>query len=729
MSSSIAIGYSTTYLIGRTRHMQQPASHPKTVFRACIAAALRTSPALMTQLVQAVDQVLAARQTDEHYLLERALLADGLRLLRRHEQPLVQGFAAALLESMAGDARAASAAAPAKAALESGEFTLIDDGEMQAQVELAKVQQATLHATEAVLCELDTYVSAALGLQRVQPERNPLRPENYIRALQQTVGATGVAPEVRQLWMQHMRELLGKLLAQEYADAIVSLRTQGVQPVGYVVLPAPAGKPQPAPDPAAGRDSDATPAQADDELLDMNSLRELLAGSAPAAAAPAQPPAQAPTALADGPGSALTGAIAPLCTQPVRDAAPTAQALPAAQQAARASRVVDPGQRQLLANEIAAQIRKLPGVAQVPVDMLDFAVGPWAQVIAHARLKRSASGAERQDDPNGYQALVPLLLWSTQPRLTRKAPERLNEAIPGLLARLRRGLKSIQYPAPQTSAFLQRLVALHQAAFENRAHTPVPASVHELASGFAPVSIPMSIPAPLPAPLSTPAPASEFAETLRAPAVVTEPAPAPIASPMSVPEPQTGPGAQAPASAQTPGPVQAFAPGGRSAPAAQPTPAPGLPPAPGPEAQPAAAALPQSGAEAVSAAPSGPTPHAPVAADPAPQADAPASSAHADFVVGAWVELSTHGRAVRTQLTWVNPQGTLFLFTAPDASTQSMTRRMRDKFAAEGLLRVLPPAPPDPDPAPDPAKAPQSRPLPSFFPSSLFPSSRLGKSR
>ena len=63
---------------------------------------------------------------------------------------------------------------------------------------------------------------------------------------------------------------------------------------------------------------------------------------------------------------------------------------------------------------------------------------------------------------------------------------------------------------------------------------------------------------------------------------------------------------------------------------------------------------------------------------------------YADFKIGVWVELVTNGRVVRTQLTWTSPHGTLFLFTAPDASTQSMTRRMRDKLASEGMLRVAP---------------------------------------
>ncbi|HTH11288.1 MAG TPA: peptidase, partial [Acidovorax sp.] len=80
-------------------------------------------------------------------------------------------------------------------------------------------------------------------------------------------------------------------------------------------------------------------------------------------------------------------------------------------------------------------------------------------------------------------------------------------------------------------------------------------------------------------------------------------------------------------------------------------------------------------------------------AGPPDSAQAPVEEApdpYADFVIGAWVELVTNGRVVHTQLTWASPHGTLFLFTAADASTQSMTRRMRDKLAAEGLLRVVP---------------------------------------
>jgi hypothetical protein len=53
------------------------------------------------------------------------------------------------------------------------------------------------------------------------------------------------------------------------------------------------------------------------------------------------------------------------------------------------------------------------------------------------------------------------------------------------------------------------------------------------------------------------------------------------------------------------------------------------------------------------------------------------------------VELRNERQQLRTRLTWVSPQQSLFLFTAADGSTQSMTRRMRDKLVAKGQLRRI----------------------------------------
>ena len=783
----------------------------------------------MGQLVKVTQGALTSDESINRNIQQRNLISDSLRLLNQHEAALVKGYSMALLEIFAeGPARAKGLAAE-DTGMDFGELSLLDDNEVQAQVELSKAQQSALHATDAVLAELNTLVSAAQGLRSVQPERNPLRPESYIRALQQVVGDTGVPADVRQLWMQQMRDLLGQLLVGEYKRAIASLREHGVQPVGYAVLAGPSGHAGrggsgagqsrgygrtdygtgyggPATDygsdysgyghsvnapmgeqggypggygpaghgPAGygrGGFANSTDWQGDlqqapmapsaeEALLTVGILRQMLAGGDPFdqrayGAVPvmhgrpaagrsgwADPRVGSASAHSDFDGAyhpsgaaaeaiediaqlerlvgrlasagsqsgslqaSLSGWRAPAGVAPVLYAtmpmdgalrstaiaievvgrmmdniAQDARLLPSVQQAVKrleptlnqlvqhdarfftdeahpARRLLDeltqrslvfsvetaPGfsrfmrlvneavdhlasceikdagpfesvlkalqsawdvqeknssaqaqeqqkesriaeQRAMLAEQIAADIRKLPDIDQVPADVLDFAAGPWSDVIALAQVLSDG----QKDDPGGYLALVPVLLWSAQTDLTRQDPERLTEAIPGLLAKLRRGLKTIQYPAVQTSGLLQRLVGLHQAAFEKPAASPVQAA---------------------------PPPTAPDAQDL-------------------VRDADTDVGGDAPA---------------QSSPS-----------------------------------------------DPASENSAPIPATEPDpfaaFVVGAWVDLVTNGRLVHTQLTWSSPQGTLFLFTAPDASTQSMTRRMRNKLASEGLLRVVPARP------------------------------------
>jgi hypothetical protein len=263
-----------------------------------------------------------------------------------------------------------------------------------------------------------------------------------------------------------------------------------------------------------------------------------------------------------------------------------------AYQEAQQKALLQAEQREMLAEKIAADIRTLAQDGAPPPDIVDFAAGPWADVIALAQVSKPADSEE--DDPGGYLALVPVLFWSSQPDVARLDLERLNDCIPSLLAKLRKGLKTVAYPAAQSSALLQRLVALQQQALE-KPREPAPADAAKESTVTADAAAGGS-------PLNGVTPPGDGDSTFAGVELTQAPD-----------LPGTGD-----ASAEVP-------------------------------------------------------------VDP-----------YAAFVVGAWVELTTNGRVVRTQLTWASPHGTLFLFTAPDASTQSMTRRMRDKLAADGSLRVVP---------------------------------------
>lgn len=743
--------------------MQNPAIRSRTVFRACVVNAVREGETLIADLIKVTRGALSSQENELRDIARRNLAGDALRLLNQHEPAMVKSFPMALLEIFADGPGAAKPRQSGSSPLDFGELSLIDDDEVQAQVELSRAHQLALHATDAILAELNGLVSAAQGFNRVQPERNPLRPENYIRALQQVVGETGVAAPVRDLWMQNMRDLLGQQLVGVYKRAVQSLREQGIQPVGYgvsamaglgrggqtgyggynsgwtgaggsgyggSVYGAPAtgyGNPS-----AYGRAgmasgwSDPGPGmlgtEAEEALLTVGILRQMLAGGGdpfdvlrapqqvmampPGAVAPAgghypsaavseamedmaqlerlvgrlaqgQPgyvPSVQPGYVPSGQGStrslygvsfghavespalaaevvarmmenisqdqrllpsmqramlslepairqlvrhdnrffsdnqhparrmldeltqrslAFTNeessrfkrfmrlvdqAVSHLAQQEITDGAPFEAVLKALESTwdaqerkiqerreadERAQREIE--RRELLTEKIAANIRALPGVAHVPADVMDFAAGPWAAVVALAQM--NAAESDTDGDPGGYLALVPLLFWSVQSGQVGNALAELIDAIPGLLAKLREGLATIEHPEAEVNAFIERLVHLHQQVLE--------------------------------APLSEPEAEGESLDSLAPPE--DEP-------------PQT------------------------------------------------------------------------VEAD----LTAPAPPAVEDgFVIGAWVDLVSNGKVMRTQLTWTSPHKTLFLFTAADNSTQSMTRRMRDKLAAEGALRIV----------------------------------------
>ncbi|GKT23082.1 DUF1631 family protein [Acidovorax sp. SUPP3334] len=217
--------------------MSLSASRSRTVFRACVVNAVRQGEALMGRLTSVTQGALASDESSERNIQQRTVLADALRLIKQHEDTLAKAYPMALLEVFAeGPAPSSARARPAdETGIDFGELSLMDESEVLAQVELSRAQQIAVHATEATLAELNTLVSSAQGLQRVQPERNPLRPENYIRALQQVVGETGVSADIRQVWMAHMRKVLGDELVAVYKAAAQTLRDNGIAPVGYAV--------------------------------------------------------------------------------------------------------------------------------------------------------------------------------------------------------------------------------------------------------------------------------------------------------------------------------------------------------------------------------------------------------------------------------------------------------------------------------------------------------------
>ncbi len=122
-------------------------------------------------------------------------------------------------------------------------------------------------------------------------------------------------------------------------------------------------------------------------------------------------------------------------------------------------------QRAVLAQIMVRDVLQRPEAVQVPSAILDFICGPWAQVVAHARIADS-TGA---DDPGHFAGLIDALMWSAQPALTQQDPSALRQMVPDLLHKLQLGLASIGYPAEQVAGFFLALEQQHQRGLDTQA--------------------------------------------------------------------------------------------------------------------------------------------------------------------------------------------------------------------------------------------------------------------
>lgn len=317
------------------------------------------------------------------------------------------------------------------------------------------------------------------------------------------------------------------------------------------------------------------------------------------------------------------------------------------------------------AEQIAAAIRRLPSAQGVPDDILEFATGPWAEVIAS--VQEPVDGSEARD-PGGYLALVPSLLWSVSAHAGRDT-DRLVALAPRLQARLRAGLRSVGRTEEEIQAFAARLAGLHQDALDaGVVRQPIesvdiyldsiPPTIYgsdsvlaSLSSSTGAATLGQTTPGSLAARL----PQSLFG------VAASLPVPLDVRQPMG-----DDIGALTEQDLELPEALQDELPATQAAQAPQ-----------------ALAGL--AGQAALAGGEAAPMPAEPALPLEPPPPVVPVVSE--DWALGTWVELSNARQCIRTQLTWVSPQQTLFLFTATDGSTQSMTRRMRDKLLAQGQLR------------------------------------------
>jgi hypothetical protein len=168
----------------------------------------------------------------------------------------------------------------------------MDESQIVARVELARAEQVVVLAVSHSLAEFNPLMCAAAGFSTVRADRNSIRPESYVQALQTVVSLLKLPVSSRDHLMAHLSEALGHTLAGMYAKWTTQLRAQGVQAAGYAVRPTATRLDGPNAVYSSGAPIASaqdvrlqqlgvvrrTPAVQDESLLTLNKLRQLLSG-------------------------------------------------------------------------------------------------------------------------------------------------------------------------------------------------------------------------------------------------------------------------------------------------------------------------------------------------------------------------------------------------------------------------------------------------------------------
>ncbi len=243
-------------------------------FDACVQQAAAAGRALMVRLIETARHSMRLRAGATDVMSERNDLVEALRLLGQNEGMMAERYPLELMAAFSDAMRGAAGPKASAGPISFDQLELMDEDQVQERVEGARALQSAMMASEQELAEFNALICAAQGLKTVRADRNPLRPEVYVRTLQSLLRTLGVPVAVRLRWMQHFGPALGKELSRIYEKLTLDLRSKGIGAAAYVITPSRSavGGRQVA-EPTAG----ATPAAASPRLT-VDQLRRLMAG-------------------------------------------------------------------------------------------------------------------------------------------------------------------------------------------------------------------------------------------------------------------------------------------------------------------------------------------------------------------------------------------------------------------------------------------------------------------
>src|SRR5688500_10696565 len=175
-----------------------------------------------------VDAVLKQWRIDPPSRLSSDM--DALRVLHQHRQDFVRHAMQSMIEQT--QRRTPQPAAPA---VKPGrlELSLVDDDEVTADIEIARVVERANVELEDPLRELRTYTSALVGDVNTARNTNPLRPEVWVRSLMAAAHSVPISRAMQLALLRAAAAPLIQALHDSHAAACTRLQAQGVTPSAH----------------------------------------------------------------------------------------------------------------------------------------------------------------------------------------------------------------------------------------------------------------------------------------------------------------------------------------------------------------------------------------------------------------------------------------------------------------------------------------------------------------
>lgn len=211
--------------------------------QACLREAIAESPALIKRWIGGLSDELRIQASAADSFAKKTFFINSQNQLLKCRTELEHQWQAVwaqtIQEGLKGASTPTSTVTTRRsfAQISFEDLELMGDDQIQATVEVARIQQSVQLIADQALTDLSARISRAQGSSVIKASQNPLRPEIVVQTLTQVIDTVCPDKKISSLWLQHGSKGLGQELADFYRHLGQLLQHMGVKPALYGSVP------------------------------------------------------------------------------------------------------------------------------------------------------------------------------------------------------------------------------------------------------------------------------------------------------------------------------------------------------------------------------------------------------------------------------------------------------------------------------------------------------------